>query len=202
MHSRFITPATVVLCVLAIGVRPSLCDDLKKKAPGEAAATPEQARKTIERGLTFLEKDAAKWRQERGCATCHHGTMTVWALSEAKAQGHAVNAATLMDITDWTKRQFVPRLDRPRDPRPGWKIVNQAGIYLGVMSRNLPILSRDEVNRLAVHLARHQEEDGAWLLGPPANAPPPVWESREEVALLAYLAWEPYVPADPKDAAA
>ena len=42
----------------------------------------------------------------------------------------------------------------------------------------LTVLSREEVSQLALHLARHQEEDGAFALGPPANAAPPVWESR------------------------
>ena len=48
--------------------------------------------------MEFLDKDAAKWWEERGCATCHHGTMTVWALSEAKSQGYAVGAENLADM--------------------------------------------------------------------------------------------------------
>src|SRR5262249_73874 len=38
--------------------------------------------------------DAARWRKARRCATCHHGTMTVWALSEARSRGYAVDAET------------------------------------------------------------------------------------------------------------
>jgi squalene-hopene cyclase-like protein len=159
--------------------------------------TPQQA---VERAVAFLEKDAAKWRNDRGCATCHHGTMTVWALSEAKNRGYPVGAETLSDMVQWTKDQFVPRFSKPRDARPGWNLVSVPAIYLGVMSQTLPILSRDEINRVAVHLARHQEEDGAWLLPPPANGAPPTWESRESLALWAYLAWEPHVAADPQEA--
>ena len=60
------------------------------------------------------------------------------------------------------------------------------------MSQYLPILSRDEVNQLSVHLGRHQEEDGTWLLRPPLGTGlPPTSESRETIALLALLAWEP-----------
>jgi hypothetical protein len=70
-----------------------------------------------------------------------------------------------------------------------------------MMSQNLPVLSRDEINQVASHLARHQEEDGAWLMPPPANGAPPTWESRETLALLALLAWEANVPADPQAAA-
>src|SRR5262245_63467394 len=70
------------------------------------------------------------------------------------------------------------------------------------MSQNLPVLSRDEINRFAVHLARHQEEDGSFLLPLPAiHGAPPTWESSETLALWALLAWEPSVLADPNEAA-
>lgn len=197
MHSRFITGVVMAAVgVLAICVRQTQCDEPEKITEHEAAATPQQARKVIERGLTFLEKDTVKWRQERGCATCHHGAMTIWALSEAKSEGYAVNAEALAEIMEWTKSRFVPKLDLPRDARPGWNLVSVPAIYLGVMAHSLPALSREEVHKVAVHLARHQEEDGAWLMPPPSNGAPPIWESRETLALLALLAWEPYVPAD------
>jgi len=157
-----------------------------------------QARQAIERALTFLEKDAVKWRDERGCATCHHGTMTVWALSEAKAQGYVVGAEYLDGAIRWTKDRFVPRTSGP--PGPGTASIPL--IYLGMMSQNLPILSRDEMNRIALHLAGRQADDGAWESPPPKNGPPPTWESRESLALLALLAWEPCVPANALEAAA
>jgi hypothetical protein len=47
----------------------------------EIAARSGPARKATERALTFLQTDAAKWREEHACATCHHGTMTVWAFA-------------------------------------------------------------------------------------------------------------------------
>src|SRR5688572_23664498 len=55
----------------------------------EAASS---ARKAVERSLEFMEKDALRWKNEKnpkkgGCATCHHGSLTVWALSEAEIQG-------------------------------------------------------------------------------------------------------------------
>src|SRR5262249_19489989 len=137
-------------------------------------------------------------------ATCHHGTMTVWALSEAKAQGYAVGTEAFAEIMQWTKEQMIPRsMPTARDPRPGWKLVGMPAIYLGVMSQNLPVLSRDELQRLAVHLARHREEDGPFRLPLPAiHGAPPIWESSETLALWALLAWEPLIPADPKEAAA
>ena len=178
MHSRSITSvALAAACLLGVCVSPVRSEG-PKKVPASAARLPQQARTAIERGVTFLERDAVKWRKERGCATCHHGTMTVWALSEAKAQGYAVGTEAFAEIMQWTKEQMVPHIPTTRDPRPGWKLVGVPAIYLGVMTQNLPILSRDELTKFAVHFARHQEEDGSFLLPLPAiHGAPPIWES-------------------------
>jgi hypothetical protein len=196
--------AQIALTIALLAARESqVCaDEPKPPASAEATPVPRTTQQTVDKALEFMTKDAAKWRQERGCATCHHGTMTVWALSEAKAQGYAVGAETLDDTVAWTKDRFVSKLSKPRDSRPGWSLVSVPAIYLGLMSQSLPILSRDEINTVAVHLERHQEEDGAWLTPPPTNGAPPTWESRETLALLALLAWEPHVSADPAAAAA
>jgi hypothetical protein len=128
--------------------------------------------------------------------------MTVWALSEAKARGYAVPVGAFAEIMEWTTEQRVPEIRTIRDPRPGWDLVGVPAIYLAVMSQNLPVLSRDELTRFAVHLARHQEKDGSFLLPLPAShGAPPTWESSETLALWALLAWELSVPADPTQAA-
>jgi hypothetical protein len=200
---RIALAALAALWVPTMGVGLAFCDVARGTVPSETGAATDQARTVVERGIHFLEVDAVKWKAERGCATCHHGMLTVWALSEAKAQGYPVNELALADFIAWAKNGSVPPLDQPRDPRPGWRLVSQRAVYLGMMSHNLPILSRDELHRVSVHLARHQEPDGAYELPPPANGPPPVFfESREVVALFAVLAWEPYVSADPEETAA
>ncbi len=208
MYSRWINyVAMASFCVLAVNVpstgaaEPNRTHDNTMDSL-DANPADRNTLQAVERALVFLANDATKWRKERGCATCHHGTMTVWALSEAKNQGYAVDAEALVNNLQWTKDQFVHRFSKPRDSRYGWNLVSVPAIYLGVMSQSLPILSRDEINQVAVHLARHQEDDGAWLMPPPTNGAPPTWESRETLALLAYLAWQPYVPTDPQEAAA
>jgi hypothetical protein len=172
----------------------------EQKTVSEAGARPTPARTAVERSLLFLEKDALKWRKERECATCHHGVMTVWALSEAKRRGYPVDEAMFAEMVRWTKDRFMPRVDQPRDPRPGWNLVSLPGLYLALMARTVAgqdTLSRDELNRIADHVARHQEEDGGWLVPPPGNGPPPVFESREILTLLAYLALDLPPPAGP-----
>jgi hypothetical protein len=129
------------LGLLAAGAIPAHGDDPGKKVPAESPRASEEARKAVERGLAFLQSDAEKWRQERTCATCHHGTMTVWTLSEAKSQGYAVNAESLRDVTTWTKER-LQNLDKPRDTRPGWNMVNTPGVYLALMALAVPTQTR------------------------------------------------------------
>src|SRR6516164_2645828 len=78
---------------------------------GEEDRPGDAARKAVERGLGFLEKDALKWRKDRECATCHHGTMTVWALSEARGRGYEVAADALAETAKWTKGRLLERID-------------------------------------------------------------------------------------------
>ena len=91
MPCRFLlTVGLATLCALVPSVRPSHSGEPRPSLLFRAAP-PHQGRKAVERGLDFLQKDAAKWRKDRQCATCHHGTMTVWAFSEAKSQGYAID---------------------------------------------------------------------------------------------------------------
>jgi hypothetical protein len=171
--------------------------------PSKTLASPEPGRKAVVRGLEFLQKDAAKWRKEHTCASCHHGTMTVWALCEAKSQGYEMAAEVLSDTVTWTKERLKD-IDKPRDTRPGWSMVSTPALYLSAMALSVPqqdALTADELKRIAGHLLRHQEADGswAWSSAPPKNRPPPVFESDEVATLLAIAALGPQVPADPKE---
>src|SRR5215475_7759230 len=108
MQPRFGTPSAItVFLLLVAGPVPAPADGPVKKAIEEAAPVPGGARKAVERGLAFLQADAAKWRKERTCATCHHGTMTVWALSEARSRGYRVDDKTFRDVTNWTKERLA-----------------------------------------------------------------------------------------------
>ena len=169
-------------------------------APVRADEKP--ARAAVERGLDFIQKDAAKWKNDRQCATCHHGTFTVWAFAEAKKQGYAVPAEAFTESVTWTKERLKD-IDKPRDTRPGWSMVNSPALNLAVMAVAVPeqsAISAEELKQIAGHLLKHQEADGswAWSSSPAKNRPPPFFESDEVATLLGYLALGPQVPADAK----
>jgi Squalene-hopene cyclase C-terminal domain len=187
----------VLLALAAFGGAASRGDERQQSVPSGTPPAPAKIQRTVDRALSFLVKDAARWRSERGCATCHHGAMTVWALGEARLRGYSVNAETLADEVKWTKDLFVGQFSKPRDSRWGYNFVSLPGMYLATMSDTLPVLSRNEVQRMAVHLERHQEADGVWQMPPPnANTSPPTFESPETLALWGLLAWEPSMLPD------
>src|SRR5262249_37149884 len=154
----------MLVCFLAMT---TLCGLYAALGPGFAAdgrddSGSARAGKAIAQGLSFLQKDASQWKAERKCASCHHGTMTLWALNEATRQGYAVDAGFLAETAQWTK-QRLEGIDRPRDPRPGWNLINLPALYLAAMAQNQPglvTLSADERKRIAGHVARHLEDDG------------------------------------------
>lgn len=162
-----------------------------------------QAQKAVERGLEFLQQDAVQWRNDKKCATCHHGTMTVWALLEAKSQGYTVPAKTVAETVQWTKERLKD-IDKPRDTRMGWNMVKTPAVYLAFMAQAVPkqdAISAAELKSIAGHLVRHQEDDGswAWSLAPAKNRPPPVFESDEVVTLMAHSILRPHVPGNAQE---
>lgn len=204
MQPRLGIPSAIaVLLLMVAGSVPARADRPVKQAPEEIAPATEGSRKAVERGLEFLQVDAVKWREERSCATCHHGTMTVWALSEARSRGYPIDEKEFRDVTNWTK-QRLENIDKPRDTRPGWSMVNTPALYLAMMALAVPTqdaVSPDELKRIAGHLLRHQETDGswAWSSAPAVNRPPPHFESDEVATLLGYMALGPQVTSDSKD---
>lgn len=172
--------------------------------PPQADATDQLVRIAAERGLAFLQADAVKWKKDRQCATCHHGTLTVWALSEAQSQGYAVPAETRAEMVEWAKSRVLERIDLPRDSRPGWSMVNSSALNLSVMAVALPkqdAISPEELKRMAGHLLRHQEADGSWswASAPAKNRAPPFFESDEVATRLAWLGLSRQVPVDSKE---
>ena len=197
MHFNLKIAASICLLVVA-GLRPVPADE--KGAPKDAPPASAKA-SAAERGLAFLVQDALKWQKERKCASCHHGTMTVWVLSEAKSRGYATD--TLADMAKWTKERLQD-IDKARDKRAGWSMVNTPAVFLATMAQAIPAqdaVSAEELKKIAGHLVRHQESDGswAWSLAPAKNRPPPVFESDEVVTLMAYLALAPHAAAKPNE---
>ena len=56
-----------------------------------------------------------KWRQDKKCSTCHHGTLTMWVQLEAKSRGFIVAPDELQENVRWAKERIMERADLPRE---------------------------------------------------------------------------------------
>lgn len=70
-------------------------------APRAAEASPAEVRAAAGKALAFLEASSAAWRADKKCVTCHQVPFTIWALTEARGRGFAVDAKKLDDLTAW-----------------------------------------------------------------------------------------------------
>src|SRR5262245_23789350 len=75
---------------------------------------PTGVRTTIDRGLGFLVKDAQAWKNEHNCASCHHASLVVWAMREARQRGHAVDEPVLTELTKWVAESGDGKTSIPR----------------------------------------------------------------------------------------
>ena len=68
---------------------------------GEKNATPEQAKKAVERSLPFLREDGVHWIRDKQCHSCHHVGFMVWSLNEANRRGFKVDMDELKASSEW-----------------------------------------------------------------------------------------------------
>ncbi len=59
--------------------------------PAATSTTAVQVRRSVERGLAYLEKDGLAWLDQRKCVSCHHGPFMLWSFNEARQRGFAVD---------------------------------------------------------------------------------------------------------------
>jgi hypothetical protein len=80
----------------------------------DARPTRAEVDATIDRGIAFHIKDALKWKEEHNCATCHHASLVICSMREARQFGRAVDEKTDDDPQSIALRLVLwNRLGRP-----------------------------------------------------------------------------------------
>lgn len=98
MSSRYLA---IVLMVVSPSCTPSQGADIPP--------TDTDVRRSVERGLAFLEKGGVAWMKERGCASCHHVPFLLWSHNEAKLRGFPTNDEKLDAWINWTLVNMLAR---------------------------------------------------------------------------------------------
>lgn len=146
----------------------------------------------IDRGLAFLKDDALAWKDEHNCVSCHHASVVVWSMREARLRGHAVDEPVLAELTRWIAESGDGRTGVPRPPgRP--KALNAKAVWFAlVLWRSL---GRPAGNwePLARRIRERQNADGGWSQAEGMGSD--AWATGQALYALAHAGPKPDEPA-------
>jgi hypothetical protein len=158
----------------------------------EPQSPPSEISATINRGLGFLAKDAVAWKNKHGCASCHHASLVVWSMREAKQHGYAIDEPLLSELTRWMAESGDGKFGMARpagaphaaSPKAIW-----FALALGVDAAPDPV-SMEGMKLLLETVKSEQTENGSWSAWPETR-PPIFGDSDEHLTTLAVLALLP-----------
>lgn len=146
----------------------------------------------IDRGLAFLKRDALAWKAKYKCASCHHASLVIWSMQEAKRRGRPVDELFLAELTQWVAGAGDGKTGVPRPPgKP--KALNTKAVQfaLGLGANSAPdTVSRAGLKLLTRTVQGDQVENGSWIAWPDTR-PPFFGSSYETMTALATLALLP-----------
>ena len=156
------------------------------------AGEPSDVRATIDRGLAFLVKDALAWKSEHNCVSCHHASLVIWSMREAKQRGHAVDEPVLAELTKWVAESGDGKTGVPR-PAGMPKALNTKAVYFALALAADPqpdAVSQEGMKLFLKTVKSDQTENGSWSSWPETR-PPIFGNSDESMTALATLALLP-----------
>ena len=179
---------TLSVTALAQGVR-------RKPAPVDAA---------IQRGLTFVAKDAMAWKSKHNCVSCHHAALAIWSLREARQRGHSINEPVLAELTKWTTETMGDGKTGLARPAGIPKALNAKAVWFAMALGTDPqpdAATQAGLKRLWETVKSDQTETGAWAAWPETR-PPFFGNSDESMTTLATLSLLPATKGGDEEAQA
>lgn len=158
---------------------------------------------TIDRGLGFLATDALAWKKEHKCTSCHHASLVICALREAKRLGRAVDEPVLAELSKWIAESGDGKFAMAR-PASAPKAASPKAIYFALALGADPKPDAASIKGLKLLLGTvrtEQAENGSWSAWPKTR-PPIFGTSDESLTALATLALLPAAAAGDEPATA
>ena len=137
-----------------------LCFGLSGLKPCRA----EGAKESISKGLQYLEESGKRWKEKRGCVSCHQIPPMIWAMNLALNAG--IGGVTTTQVDQWAEwsTDYVNFVKPPQkatcDPKETMtaNLDTMAGLLLAIP----PTGASDWRRRFAEHLVDQQADDGSW----------------------------------------
>lgn len=162
-----------------------------------APARREQVFKAIDRGLAIVQKGARNYPTHRKCFACHHQTMPLFCLNEARAVGRPIDTALPDEVLKFTETSFRGKLD---ELKAGEGIGGKGlTVGYGLWTFKLAGAKPDELTEAMVaYLLKLQDADGHWELH---SIRPPAEESLMMCAVIAAVGIKSYAVESQREAA-
>lgn len=170
-------------------------------AGAQEVQKPSKVGAAVDRGLAFLVKDALAWKDEHHCASCHHASLIIWAMREAKHRGHVVDEPVLAELTNWIAESGDGKfgMARPADaPRAASPKAIYFALALGI-DLTPAAVAQQGMSLLLKTVEAEQTENGSWSTWP-GTRPPIFGPSDESLTALAILATLPVAANGDADA--
>ncbi|MBI3863972.1 MAG: hypothetical protein HY290_18975 [Planctomycetia bacterium] len=135
------------------------------------AKSRDEITKAVERGVPVLEKAARSYPTHRQCFACHHQTLPLLGLGEARKAGITTDEKLPAEIVEFTCGSFRSKLD---DLNAGEKIGGK-GLTVGYAAWTLKLgatIPDELTDAMTAFLLKTQEDDGHWglhAIRPPAE---------------------------------
>jgi N-acyl-D-amino-acid deacylase len=138
-------------------------------------------REAVDRGLGILRKAAANYPEHRTCFSCHHQTLPMLAMREARAFGATINADLLEAQAEFTRDFYKERTEAvAKGEGVGGRSTT---VVYSLWALDLAGRKADNVSdALVSYLLNQQEEAGGWTL---SGHRPPLQESHAMTNFLA-----------------
>ncbi|MFM9961690.1 MAG: prenyltransferase/squalene oxidase repeat-containing protein [Planctomycetaceae bacterium] len=136
----------------------------------------------VQRGVRLLEKAAKNYPEHRDCFACHHQTLPLLGMSEAKRIGIAIDQTVFDATLEFTRKHFADRTAAMREGRG----IGGAALTVGYAAWTFEIAKHspsDELRQaMAMFVVQRQERDGRWK---PSAIRPPAEQSQVSNTVLA-----------------
>jgi N-acyl-D-amino-acid deacylase len=169
---------------------------LRADEPG-AVETQKRIVAAVERSVPLLEKAARSYPTHRKCFACHHQTMPLLGVAEARRSGIKTDEKLPGEILDFTSQSFRGKI---ADLRAGENIGGKGlTVGYGLWTLHLAEAPVDDLSEAMVaYLLKTQGADGSWELH---SIRPPAEESLVMCTFLAVRALKEQTRGGQRDAA-
>lgn len=161
-------------------------------------AARDRLQKAIDGGLEIAQKGAANYPENRSCFSCHHQSLPMLAMAEARTFGAKIDADILEGQAVFTHDFYKERTENvAKGEGVGGRSMTVA---YSLWALDLAGRKRDAVSdALTAYLLKRQEDDGRWQV---QSHRPPLEESNAMTTFLAAYYMDQFASAENKPAIA